>query len=577
MRIEKHQGKVAIHQNFLHSLSLLSKKEQKQIRKTVQNIVQSPDSPGLRTHKVENFLSLSVSMDIRIIANKTKEQIIILYVAHHDQAYRWAKHNHAILSDDGNMLGIVKHTTTDDALLVQNQTPLPEDKREGFIFRNIGLPKSLATLLASTNNEDELLELISSLAPEYQEVVLNIAAQKAIDKSETWEAPSDVKVFDSDEDLKYALKLPEYSWRVFLHPRQRFAIEIPEDHNVLLRGGPGTGKTIALLHRYSRLSRISYQKKTKSPVLVALTLVTKRVLLEGLRQIAPDINEYSIVISEELPKTDEQLKEFLNMYSSIIVDEGQDLPGHYLAKILRVAENASEKLTPHYIAHDSNQAIVSPSGYGLEQLSEFFDLINLTYSYRATNQNVATSAKVLKYLHRFKGKDFQHSHHIMAMRDSISSKYYSGLSGPDVESQHVNNEEECNDALINILHRFSMNYKSGLTIAIIILSNNSSRYWTLKTELECLLGDQPYSVEILTSSGAKGREFFAGIIIDENSYPSNYELQNSGVTMGFYSNLCGLYVGVSRFRDRIAYIYHSQNSPLKEISKIENHKRKKRI
>ena len=53
-----------------------------------------PAQPGHQVHKVErskdpNFWSARVSRDIRIIIHKTEQVLVLCYVAHHDDAYRW--------------------------------------------------------------------------------------------------------------------------------------------------------------------------------------------------------------------------------------------------------------------------------------------------------------------------------------------------------------------------------------------------------------------------------------------------------------------------------------------------------
>ena len=55
-----------------------------------------PVRPGLQLHRIEeardrNFWSIRVSRDIRIIVHRTQDRLMLCYVDHHDDAYRWAE------------------------------------------------------------------------------------------------------------------------------------------------------------------------------------------------------------------------------------------------------------------------------------------------------------------------------------------------------------------------------------------------------------------------------------------------------------------------------------------------------
>jgi len=81
---------------FTTSLAKLTNDEQKAAKVTVFDLQSDPSSPGLRWHKLgklkdRRFASVSASMDLRIIVHRTDESLLLCYVDHHDQAYRWAE------------------------------------------------------------------------------------------------------------------------------------------------------------------------------------------------------------------------------------------------------------------------------------------------------------------------------------------------------------------------------------------------------------------------------------------------------------------------------------------------------
>lgn len=44
-----------------------------------------------RPHRDPNFWSVRVSGDIRLIVHRSEKSLLLCYVGHHDDAYRWAE------------------------------------------------------------------------------------------------------------------------------------------------------------------------------------------------------------------------------------------------------------------------------------------------------------------------------------------------------------------------------------------------------------------------------------------------------------------------------------------------------
>ena len=81
---------------FTDSLGRLTGDEQKSVKTTAFDLQVNPANPGMSFHKLDrakdpNFWSVRVSSDIRLIVHKTATSLLLCYVDHHDQAYRWAE------------------------------------------------------------------------------------------------------------------------------------------------------------------------------------------------------------------------------------------------------------------------------------------------------------------------------------------------------------------------------------------------------------------------------------------------------------------------------------------------------
>ena len=81
---------------FTASLARLAGEEQKAVKTAAFDLQMDQSHPGLQLHRLDgardrNFWSVRVSRDIRIIVHRTENSLMLCYVDHHDEAYRWAE------------------------------------------------------------------------------------------------------------------------------------------------------------------------------------------------------------------------------------------------------------------------------------------------------------------------------------------------------------------------------------------------------------------------------------------------------------------------------------------------------
>lgn len=81
---------------FTASLGRLGGDEQKLVKTTAFDLQLNPAIPGHQFHKLDrardpHFWSVRVSSDIRLIVHRTDASLLVCYVDHHDDAYRWAE------------------------------------------------------------------------------------------------------------------------------------------------------------------------------------------------------------------------------------------------------------------------------------------------------------------------------------------------------------------------------------------------------------------------------------------------------------------------------------------------------
>ena len=515
-----------LHAKFLDALSLLSSVEQKRVLSVVVQLAEGESTPGLRQHKVGDFTSFSAGMDIRILSVEEHGGRTLVHVDHHDDAYRWGERHSAILGSGDMLLAVVPATTEVSRASTKSESAVPVTNRFA------ALPGPVASVLNSAQTDQELLDVIAALSPEWQELALAVASSSGESSP-----PSDILAVD-DELLQFALALPAEKWRVFLHPKQRAVVDLPPTSHLLIRGGPGTGKTVCVVHRFVRFAQ---QQSDRPPRLLALNPPAREALelaCSSLGYVAP---EGAIVEFGDLDKK-VGLLDLLDQSSAVFIDEGQDLPVGVIARLLERMESGAT--LPHItIAFDPNQAIVEPAGDALTRLSSYADCLSLTYCYRMTDEIRAYSKSILDRLHdNYVGRRFQDQHHIDARRDTAGGQTVSGTTGPEVEEMLVEEENLAATARTAAL-KMLQDAGSWDGLGVILVGERSPAFDDLERD----------GISLASPGSVKGLEFLRGLVIDNLPHGVD-ENGKVAVTAAGYRELSGLYVAVTRFRDKVIVV-----------------------
>ena len=261
---------------FTTSLARLTGEEQKLVKTTAFDLQMDPTGNGHSFHKLDrakdqNFWSVRVSRDIRLIVHKTAGSLLLCYVDHHDKAYQWAERRRLEIHPATGAAQWVEIRERVQEIVVPKHVGTARPARTALFGQYsdeqllaYGVPPSfLADVRAA--DEDSLLELANHLPGEAAEALLELAtggtpsAQMALpqgaDPFQHPDAQRRFRVMSDVDELARALEYPWDKWTVFLHPSQRRMVE--RDHNGPARvsGSAGTGKTVVALHRAVYLAR----------------------------------------------------------------------------------------------------------------------------------------------------------------------------------------------------------------------------------------------------------------------------------------------------------------------------------
>ncbi|MDM8517413.1 3'-5' exonuclease [Desulfobacterales bacterium HSG16] len=262
--------KYRIADTFTDSLAKLKNEEQKAVKTTAFDLQTNPAHPGMKLHRLQNvkdphFWSIRVNLDIRLIIHKTETGMLLCYVDHHDDAYRWAERRKLETHPKTGAAQLVIIRETVREVTVSRYVDKTAEKP--LLFKNIAAEELLGygvptEWLADVQNvdEDSLLDLTEHLPGEAAEALLDLATggkpkvkplpvSPDISPFDHPDALRRFRVMNDVEELARALDFPWEKWTLFLHPDQEKTVERHYKGPARISGTAGTGKTIVALHR----------------------------------------------------------------------------------------------------------------------------------------------------------------------------------------------------------------------------------------------------------------------------------------------------------------------------------------
>lgn len=305
--------KVALSNEFLIQLSKLPANIHTKVMKWAIQFQADPKSPGINYENINgardpNLKSVRLDKDWRGIVFKPSsgDVYVLLYVDHHDAAYRWAENRRLTINPITGAMQLVSFEQVTEVASeprgpVHHHPPVaaPEntslfDEFDDRELMSLGVPEDLLGLVRSVTS-DEALDAIQSRLPveAYEGLFLVVAGDtvsqvlsaretrvdNVVDTEDfaaalaTPESQSRFVVVSDDETLASILNAPLAQWRVFLHPLQQKLAEGDRSGPMRVLGGAGTGKTVLAMHRAKWLAENRTSKSQK----VLITTFTRNL------------------------------------------------------------------------------------------------------------------------------------------------------------------------------------------------------------------------------------------------------------------------------------------------------------
>lgn len=309
--------KVALSNDFLIQLSKLPSSIHTKVMKWTVRFQSDPRSSGINYENINgardpNLKSVRIDGDWRGIVFKpaSGDVYVLLYVDHHDSAYRWAENRKLAINPVTGAMQLVSleqltetteaesvsedsHRASAAHALASTTARLFADLQDSELM-SLGVPEDLLALVKGVRSDVELDAVQAHLPVEAYEGLFLVAAgdtvsqvlnaretrvDKVVDPEDfaaalaTPESQSRFVVVSDDETLAAILNAPLAQWRVFLHPTQQRLAVGDRSGPVRVLGGAGTGKTVLAMHRAKWLA----ENRTKVGQKVLFTTFTRNL------------------------------------------------------------------------------------------------------------------------------------------------------------------------------------------------------------------------------------------------------------------------------------------------------------
>lgn len=242
---------VAISDDFLSAFVKLPRKEQAKTSEFISKFRSNPESPGIHYEKIRSGLddkicSVRIDLEYRgiVVRQASSNTYILLWVDHHDEAYRWAARKKCMVNPVTGGIQVFDVDTTPVSVPADGAA-LPAKKLFDRIadkdLMRLGVPEELLPLVRSLNDRDDFLKAAGRLPKDtyenlnwlvegipLKEVFDMISAEALKEKptdnlSDALERPESMKSFTvvkGEEELRRILAEPlENGVSSFIRPR----------------------------------------------------------------------------------------------------------------------------------------------------------------------------------------------------------------------------------------------------------------------------------------------------------------------------------------------------------------------
>jgi hypothetical protein len=317
MALADQKATVAISLDLFKCMPMIPHQVQKKVGEFIIKFKENPLGQGINYEKIhafkdQNLRSVRIDLNYRgiVLHPKAGNIFMLLWVDHHDKAYKWAENKLFKIHPETGGIQIIDIKEEIIEKIERSKTKSYEGLYEKYSDDDLlllGVPEEHLILVRSISTEKDLDAIAENFPQEVSEALYMLAAGFTFDevRGELDKKPSDIKI-DTDDFTK-ALKHPDTKrrfyvvedarelieiinspldlWRVFLHPSQRKLVEADVSGPVRVLGGAGTGKTVVAMHRATWLAQKVFSGPNDRLLFTTFTKNLAADIGENLRKI----------------------------------------------------------------------------------------------------------------------------------------------------------------------------------------------------------------------------------------------------------------------------------------------------
>ena len=313
---------IALSKDFLLAFSNVQKSHQKKVREFFERFQVHPESDGINYEPIQsardkNFYSVRIDQAYRaVIAKPDPNVYVLMWVDHHDEAYRWAERKRLEVNPATGAVQVLDMTAVPAAV---SAAPVAAKPQLGALFASVkdkyllqlGVPEELLPVVRSMNTDADMERAESAIPQEAYEALFLLASgytveqvfgemQKpqepapAVDTTNYDKALRNEDsqrrfyIVEGSQELAEILTAPLEQWRIFLHPKQRQLVRMRASGPVRVLGGAGTGKTVVAMHRARYLAEEVFIGKDDRILFTTFTKNLATDISQNLRKLCGD-------------------------------------------------------------------------------------------------------------------------------------------------------------------------------------------------------------------------------------------------------------------------------------------------
>lgn len=295
--------KIALTEQFLDDISKLPSGLERKCRELLSSLrkietrnIHEKALPGWRLHKLcsSPFVSLSLDMNYRVLCKIEGDTAFM---------YRAVKH------DLADMAHINRNIGTKATYLFESTILRPADVFNALI--SMGVPNDSAKPFHGLQDENQLMDALEKADPDIANIALTMYETTGIVIPR-----ARVTLLQNDKELESILAGDQARWEIYLHPSQRYIVNLPVNMRLLISGSAGTGKTVCAWYRLQYLVRQKYR--------VGFVCANNYILAISKQKIASLLEDSSVDAYYLVPSSEKDLLQLGEAVEHIIIDEGQE-------------------------------------------------------------------------------------------------------------------------------------------------------------------------------------------------------------------------------------------------------------